>query len=170
MSQRQVDHLCHSFLLTWFYSSVESLPWDVVFHELLQHGSFPWAADPGHILLLLHGVLHGLQCGYLLQGLQRVSLLCHGPLHGLQGNLSFSTWSNSCPSFLVLVPSYFFLTPLSQSCTTMFLLLFLPFPRYDTTEAPPRLLMGSAMCCGSSAGSGCLWQWQPLISPHGKQS
>jgi len=37
--------LWHSFLFTLFpYSSVWSLPWETVIHELLQHKSFPWAA------------------------------------------------------------------------------------------------------------------------------
>ena len=37
--------LCHSFLLTPFPgSSMGSLPWDTVLHELFQHRSFPQAA------------------------------------------------------------------------------------------------------------------------------
>jgi len=49
--------------------------------------TFPQTAVPsGDVHLLQHGVLHGLQGGYLLH---------HGLLHGLQGNLCFTTWSTT---------------------------------------------------------------------------
>lgn len=43
--------LCYSFFLTLFlHSSTRSLPWDAVLYELLQHRSFPQAADLHKVL------------------------------------------------------------------------------------------------------------------------
>ncbi|KAK4824461.1 hypothetical protein QYF61_015839 [Mycteria americana] len=44
----------------------------------------------GNIHLFLHGVLHGVQCGYLRH---------HGLLQGLEGNLCSGAWSTSSLSF-----------------------------------------------------------------------
>lgn len=91
--------------------------------KLLFIGSPPWNMVPlGNVPLLQHGVLHGLQCGYIL---------CPGtpPHHSLLA-LAFSLFLPFCS--LSSLPGLFFAL------------------KYIFTEIPCMWWMGSAMSCGGS--------------------
>lgn len=123
-----------------------------------------------------HGVLHGLQCGYLFQQgppwtAVWIPLFC-GILHSLHGQ-SASPWSfpraapvpqppPPPPPSLTLVStglilSFFLLIPLAADVQHW----FLPFLKHTFTEKPPVWLMGSAVTHHGSVlkpgGTGCIW-------------
>ena len=90
-----------------------------------------WLQLPsGHIQLLRHGVLHGLQvdiCSTVLPcGLQEDKLHHRGVLHGLQGNVCSHTWSTSSHSFNDLSAGLFLLY-FSHSLLTAAAHFFYPF-------------------------------------------
>ena len=113
----------------------------------------------GHVHLPWCGVLHRLQCGYLLQ---------YGPLHGIlwitcstivsptgyRGMSSpVGTWITSNSSFPDLGISRIVSHAFSPHCTQN----FLPFLKYVFPKVPSPWLRGSAMPC-----RGVGWSWLEL--------
>jgi len=111
----------------------------------------------GSIHLLWRGVLHTLLVDMWstmdLHGLQGGNLPHHGLHHGLTGNLCFSAWSTSFPTFLTDLGIY---RVISLKCSHSFIPLqmvlgrFFSFLKYVITEALPPLLMGLALTSGGS--------------------
>ncbi|KAK4810648.1 hypothetical protein QYF61_007385 [Mycteria americana] len=110
----------------------------------------------GHIHLLRHGVLYGLQediCSTVdLHGLQGDSLPHHGLHHELQGNLCPGAWSTSSSSFFtdLGVCRVVSLTYSHSSFPAAVVQQFLPLLKYVITEALPPSLMGSALASSGS--------------------
>lgn len=103
--------LCHSLVLALFcLSASPSCRLQSLREDLLQHGLSSRVRCPsGHIHLLQHGDLHGLQCGCLL--------LCY-LFHGLQVTLCSGAWSTTAsPPSLPLLFRLLFLTSSPILCS-----------------------------------------------------
>lgn len=125
---------------------------------------------PGSTLYHCVGVLHGLQCGYLLW---------HGPLHGLKGS-SFKSYHGitlGCrqisapapeappptPSFLTFTFSGLFHTLFSSFFSLLYSILH--FLKYIFPVEPPVWLMSLAVSLDRSiaklSGTVCVWHSTP---------
>lgn len=122
------------------------------------------AVSSGSTHLPLHGVFHGLQCGYLLQQAVRKYLLHHGPFHGCRGISAPVPAALPSPSFSHLsahraVSHPFYLT---SYCSA----LFCPFFQRVFPGSPLLWLRGSAVPCSGVAGTGWFWCRATPASPH----
>lgn len=125
--------------------------------DLLQHGLSTGSSSSGNINLPWTGILHILQCEYLLwcdplhelQGITK-SLMISSKTHRLQENTSYSFFWSAFFSFADLgvfrILSHTFFLILQKSAQ------YFPFLKYAFTEVLPASLMGSAMFRCESVG------------------
>lgn len=100
---------------------------------------------PGNIQLVWHGVIHRLQCGYLVHGFLSMGLREMSPPAPREPPLP--------PPSLMLVFILLLLT-LRAFLTPLYSVEFLPFLKNIFPEVPPPWLSSSAVSCGRSVGDG----------------
>lgn len=154
-SQSVTAPLYHSFLLTLFICSSMDLSHMLQSFKinLLLCGLSTGCSSFRNIHFLQCGVLHRLQCGYLLH---------HDPLQWLQENLCSGTWSTSSLSSSPLGAHRADSNPHCQAlvCPSLHRL----FPRCHHCRCAAQLCPAVSLL--ELAGICCVWHGVTLASPH----